>query len=87
MNNLKGKNIIGTHTMDDLLKLGIQSISTISEATWKPRIIFKYLDGTEKSFSGGKKNTIIDEINNEINEMIKRKLIEQRKEKLKQLKQ
>jgi len=86
MIDLKGKVNFRDFTTEDLLELGIQSISTISEASWKPKVMFKFLDGNEESFSVNKDENIEDKINNKINEIVRKKIVEQRKEKLNQLK-
>jgi len=86
MINLKGKNTLKNISTEDLIELGIQSISTISEASWKPKVMFKFLNGDEESFSVSKNESIEDKIDNKINEIVRKKIVEQRKEKLNQLK-
>jgi len=48
MINLKGDADFGNFTTENLLELGLKNIITISEKSWKPTIIFEYLDGKEE---------------------------------------
>jgi len=86
MINLKGKANFNNFTTEDLLKLGIKSVSTISEASWEPLVLFKFLNGNEESFKVNKNENVENKINDKIDEIIRKKIIEQRKEKLNQLK-
>ena len=74
---------IRTITEEELLELGLQSISLIIRSiNFNPRIIFKYLDDKDEIVDVDTNENIETEINQKLNEIKREITIKQRKEKL-----
>ena len=85
MIKLNGNNKFENLTKEDLLDIGIRKISTISEKTIKTRIIFRYTDGNSEIIDIDNCKSTIDTINYKINDLVRKKVIYQRKEKLEKI--
>ena len=81
MDNFKGKDILSNITDEDLLKLGLENISILSESSWKPKIIFRYINGRVDEIEAENNDVIIETIENYpiIKRFIRRKKLDKLK--------